>query len=87
MISKNHAKSGWREGYLNNVWCRFKVLLSPAGDLFIVAKKESTIRIFKLKKKLVDKHQHKELNDAIKFAKEIPLSKMPELARKEIYKK
>lgn len=74
------------EGYLNNVWCRFKVLLSPKGDLFVVAKKDSTVRIFRLKKKLVAEHHHEELNDVIKFAQEIPLSQIPEFVRKEIRK-
>ncbi|CAE6502205.1 hypothetical protein [Candidatus Nitrosotenuis uzonensis] len=86
MISKNHAKSEWREGYVNNVWCKFKTFLSPTGDLFVIAKKDFSIRVFKLKKKLVEKHQHEELNDVIKFAQEITSSKIPQFVRKEISK-
>jgi hypothetical protein len=83
MISKN-GDGKWHEGYLNNVWCRFKVLLSPTGDLFVIAKKDSTVRVFRLKKELVDKYPHEEMNDVMKFAQEIPLLKIPKFVRKGI---
>lgn len=55
--------------------------------MFVVAKKDSTVRVFRLKKKLVYRYQHEELNDVMKLAEEIPLSKLPEFVRKEISEK
>lgn len=59
------------------------MVLSPEEDLFIVAK-NSTVGVFGLKKTLVDKHQYEELDEEIKFAEEITVSKIPEFVRKEI---
>lgn len=81
MISKKSDESEWKEGYLNNVWCKFKTFLSPDGDLFVIAKRDSAIRIFRLKKKLLEEHIHEELNHVMKFAKEV--SKIPKFISKD----
>ena len=83
MISKKSDESEWKEGYLNNVWCKFKTFLSPDGDLFVVAKRDSTVRVFKLNKKVIDEHKDEELNHVMKFAKEV--SKIPKFIQKNIF--
>ena len=80
MISKKGDEE-WEEGYLNNVWCKFKTFVSPDGDLFVVAKRDSTVRIFKLSKKVVEEHKDEELNHVMKFAKEV--SKIPEFIQNQ----
>lgn len=65
---------------------RVQDFLSSESNLFVIAKKNSTVRVFILEKKLVDKHQHEELNDVMKFAEEITASKIPEFVREEISK-
>lgn len=83
MISKRSDESEWKEGYLNNVWCKFKTFLSPDGDLFVIARRESTIRIFRLKKKLLEEHKDEELNHVMKFAVEV--SEIPEFIPEDIF--
>lgn len=75
-------REDWYEGYLNNVWCRFKTFLSADGDLFVVAKRDSTVRVFKISKKIVNEHEHEELNEVMKFAQEV--SKIPDFIKKKI---
>ena len=83
MISKRRDKSEWEEGYLNNVWCKFKTFLSPDGDLYVVARRDATIRVFRLKKKVVEEHKDEELNHVMKFAEEV--SKIPKFIPKDIF--
>lgn len=82
MASKKHEDSDWQEGYLNNVWCKFKTILSPKGDLFVIAKRDSTIRVFVLKKKVVEENKDEDFNDIMVKAEEIPSSKIPRFIRK-----
>lgn len=82
MNSKNDKNSDWQEGYLNNVWCKFKTLLSPKGDLFVVAKRDSTFRVFMLTKKMIEENKDEDFNNVMNKAKEIPSSKIPRFIRK-----
>lgn len=80
MISKKSEE--WREGYLNNVWCKFKTFLSSNGDLFVIAKRDSAVRIFRLRKKLLEEYKDEELNHVMKFAEEV--SEIPEFIPKDV---
>ena len=82
MNLKKDENSDWQEGYINNVWCRFKTFLSSRGDLFVVAKKDSAIRVFILKKKVIEENRDEDFNDIMAKAKEISSSKIPRFIRK-----
>ncbi|MBI3842305.1 MAG: hypothetical protein HY295_04065 [Thaumarchaeota archaeon] len=82
MASKKYEDSDWQEGYLNNVWCRFKTFLSSKGNLFVVAKRDSTVRVFMLTKKVIEENKDQDFNDIMAKAEEIPSSKIPRLIRK-----
>lgn len=82
MASKKHEGSDWQEGYLNNVWCKFKTILSPTEDLFVVAKRDSVIRVFMLTKKMIEENKDEDFNDIMAKAEEISSSKIPRFIRK-----
>jgi len=82
MASKKYEDSDWEEGYLNNVWCKFKTILSPTGDLFVVAKRDSTTRIFVLKKKVIEENRDEDFNNVMSKAEDISASKIPRFIRK-----
>lgn len=75
MNSQGHDDTEWYEGYLNNVWCKYKLFTSLVGDLFVVAKKDSTIRLFALRKQVLDENKGRELNNVIEKSEE--LSELP----------
>lgn len=84
MASKKYEDSDWQEGYLNNVWCRFKTFLSSKGNLFVVAKRDSTVRVFMLTKKVIEENKDQDFNNVMSKAEEIPLSKIPRFIRRAL---
>lgn len=82
MVLKKYEDSDWQEGYINNVWCKFKTILSSDGDLYVVAKRDAITRIFMLTKKMIEENKDEDFNNVMSKAKEIPASKIPQLVKK-----
>ena len=83
MQSENHTD--WEEGYLKNVWCRYKRILSPDGEQFIVAKQDSKIKVFKLSKKTVEENRDRDLNEVMEEAEEV--DEIPDFIPKKWFEK
>ena len=85
MNLKKNENSDWQEGYINNVWCKFKTFLSSSGDLFVIAKQDSKIKVFKLSKKTVEENKDKDLNEVMEEAEEV--DEIPDFIPKKWFEK
>ena len=84
MALKKYEDSDWQEGYVNNVWCKFKTILSPKGDLFVITKRNSTSRVFMLPKQIIEENKNEDFNDIMAKAEEVPPSKISGFIKKSL---